>query len=123
MPFKCVVLLCNSNQEKSIYADDGVFPDFDFPGQKKPDLHRRWIRFVNHSIWEPTDSSRICIKHFQERFIKRGTERVRLLRKLDPIPTIYPKEAEEKLSLLPTEPTKARKPPTIQIFQEDEISN
>ena len=123
MPFKCVVPLCNSNHEKSIYEGDGVFPVFEFPGKKKPDLHKRWIRFVNRSDWEPTDSSRICSKHFESKYIKHGTERVRLLRKLDPVPTIYPKEAEEKPSLLPTEPTKARKPPTVRVFQEDEISD
>ena len=123
MPFKCVVPLCNSNHEKSIYEGDRVFPVFEFPGEKKPDLHKRWIRFVNRSDWEPTDSSRICSKHFESKYIKHGTERVRLLRKLDPVPTIYPKEAEEKPSLLPTEPTKARKPPTVRVFQEDEISD
>ena len=63
---RCTEPNCNSNHEKSICEGGGVFPVFQFPGGENPDLHRRWIRFINRSDWEPSENSHICIKHFGE---------------------------------------------------------
>ena len=43
---------------------------FSFP--KKEDLKKRWVKFVNWKDWEPTSSSYICIKHFEEKYYEKG---------------------------------------------------
>ena len=121
MPYKCVVPKCESNYASSIYKGEGVFPTFEFPGEDRHDLRQKWIRFVNRADWEPSEKSRICIKHFEEKFLNRGTQRCRLVKKLDPVPTIYPAAVLEHPSSLPTKPTTTRKPPATRVFREDEI--
>ena len=38
----------------------------------KLSLKLYWRRFVNRKDWEPTSSSYICIKHFEEKYYKKG---------------------------------------------------
>ena len=46
---------------------------FHFPDKtKKPDLYRKWIRFVNRESWNPKSSVGICAKHFDPQLIKFG---------------------------------------------------
>ena len=63
---------------------------FSFPVNKE--LNTIWIKFVNRQNWIPTKSSVIRAKHFQEKYLKHGDQakRFRLIKKLKPIPTIYP---------------------------------
>ena len=76
----------------------------------KPDLNQRWIKFVNRKDWKPTSYSGICIKHFENKYIKIG-KRARLLYELLPIPTISGNSDDVPLSLQPTPSLPLRKPP------------
>ena len=60
---------------------------FSFP--KEEDLKKRWIKFVNRKDWEPTSSSYICIKYFEEKYHKKGknSKRYRLAMNMKPFPT------------------------------------
>ena len=55
------------------------------------DIRNRWIKFVNRKDWEPSSSSVVCSKHFEDKYLKKGEQgkRFRLKKKLKPIPTIY----------------------------------
>ena len=47
---------------------------FLFP--KEEDLRKRWKKFVNRKDWKPTSSSYICIKHFEEKYYKKGENEI-----------------------------------------------
>ena len=95
----------NQNQYNSESAPDSTdnkcktSPVFGFPFDK-PDLNQRWIKFVNRKDWKPTNSSVICMKHFESKYIKVG-KRARLLYDLSPVPTIY-ENLNVPLSMQPT---------------------
>ena len=78
MVYKCCVVNCRSN-----YAGEDCRTVFSFP--KDEHLRNRWIKFVN---WKP---SYICIKHFEEKYYKKGEndKHFRLNKKLKPAPTIF----------------------------------
>ena len=59
----------------------------------------------------------ICELHFEEKFMNRNENRVRLINVRNPVPTIFPIEIEKK-SLLPNLIT-PRKSPTVRKFQND----
>ena len=59
MVFKCCVVNCRSN-----YASEEKTTVFFFP--KEEHLRKIWIKFVNRKDWQQTNSSCICIKHFQD---------------------------------------------------------
>ena len=63
---------------------------FFFPLKNKS-LRKIWIRFVDRKDWEPTPSSFICIKHFEEKHYWKGKndKRYRLTKTLKPVPTIF----------------------------------
>ena len=119
---KCVVIGCRSgyesqkkyynrhkdNSESSVEKDSNV-TIFSFP-LDKPDLNQRWIKFVNRKDWKPTSYSGICIKHFENKYIKIG-KRARLLYELLPIPTISGNSDDVPLPLQPTPSLPLRKPP------------
>ena len=58
MVFKCCMVNCRSN-----YAGKEKTTVFLFP--KKEQLRKIWIPFANRKDWEPSNSSYICIKHFE----------------------------------------------------------
>ena len=64
---KYVIYSCNSGYVTKAEKENKV-SSFSFPFHK-PDLLRKWIRFVNRSDWTPTSNSVICIKHFKEELI------------------------------------------------------
>ena len=81
---KCSMVGCRSGYAR--YGDGNKFKNvFSFPDN--PDLNTRWIQFVNHAQWKPTEHSGICIDHFEEQFLKRGI-RVTLNYKMYPVSTI-----------------------------------
>lgn len=109
---KCCVVGCNSN-----YVGGETVPVFGFP--KDEDLKNLWIRFVNRKDWVATNSSVICLKHFDNKFYKKGDsgKRYRLRHELKPIPTIYPISISSASLPIISEPRKA---PTSRVYQEDE---
>ena len=62
---------------------------FSFP--KVEHLRKIWIKFVNSKDWEPTNSSYICIKHFEDKYYQKGqgNKRFRLIKTSKPVPTIF----------------------------------
>ena len=67
-----------------------MVPVFSSPVNK--DLRGKWINFVNRQNWIPTKSTVICVKYFHEKYLKHGEQakRFSLIKKLKPIPTLYP---------------------------------
>ena len=62
---------------------------------------KRWIRFGNRKDWQPSSSSYICIKHFEEKYYKKGknSKRYRLAMNMKPVTTIFdPKKVINKNS-------------------------
>ena len=87
MHMKCCILSCRSDYE----GTTGYVPVFSFPDKdKEPDLRRRWTMFVNRVNWESDDSSVVCKKHLEQKYMKTGKEgkRHRLI-------TIFNPESED----------------------------
>ena len=62
-----------------------------FFSPKKESLRKISIKFVNRKDWELTSSSFICMKHFDEKYYRKGKndKRYRLTKTLKPVPTIF----------------------------------
>ena len=115
MGFKCSVYGCRTNYKvKQGESKEETLskPAFDFPSVGD-ETFLVCVKFVNRQNYKVTTSSRICMDHFDEKFINRGQSRVTLHRDLKPIPTIYGKHVLECIpsSQLHT-PSFTRKAPT-----------
>ena len=80
MPNRCVAVGC---QKENV-------PSFHFPNEEThSELRKEWAKFVNRpsSNWQPSKSSVICMKHFEDRFIIYGKRRKTLNMKLNPVPS------------------------------------
>ena len=84
MEYRCCVVDCRSN-----YARGERTTIFSFP--KEESFREIWIKLVNRKDWEPTPSSFICIKHFEEKYYRKGKndKRYRLTKTLKPVPAIF----------------------------------
>ena len=104
MPHKCSVVKCRAG-----YCNGPVRPMFSFPSNT--DLRQRWIQFINGQGFSVT-SSRICIDHFESKYILRHLYKTRLNMSMNPIPTInhysFPKSQA-------TVPKSIRKPHTKRV--------
>ena len=96
---------------------------FAFPSEEKyPGLREKWIQFVSESNFTPSQHSRICIQHFEEKYVKFG-KRNHLKWEMLPIPTIHTNDEHDK-TVSPSSlsvPKVPRKAPRKRIFQEDEM--
>ena len=90
---------------------------FSFPSDE--DIKNCWIKFVSRKDWKPTSSAVICIKHFEDKFLKKGEheKRFRLIKTLKPIPPIYPASTNTSSTYKVSLP---RKSPKKKVFQEDQ---
>ena len=81
--YKCCVVNCRSN-----YTGEESTTVFSF--RKEEELKKRWMTFVNRKDWEPTSSSYICTKHFEEKYYEKGknSKRYRLAMNMKPVATI-----------------------------------
>ena len=109
MGFKCSVYGCRTNYK----VKQGESKEETLSKPAFDETFLVWVKFVNRQNYKVTASSRICMDHFDEKFINRGQSRVTLHRDLKPIPTIYDKHVLECIpsSQLPT-PSSTRKVPT-----------
>ena len=84
MVFRCCVVKCRSN-----YAGEEKTTVFSFPEEEH--LRKTWIKFVKRKDWEPTNSSYIYIKHFEDNYYQKGegNKSFRLMKTLKPVPTQY----------------------------------
>ena len=128
----CCGLSIRLQKKKDEPEENVKQPVFCFP--EDLELRKLWIRFVNRPNWLPGEHHGISKRHFEQKYLVVGEQRITLNRRLKPLPTIYPKDLEKELlnkpSLLPT-PISSRKPPTsrnnslpdeIDFFNESTIS-
>ena len=91
MVYKCCIAACSTGKTKTNVDGDeyegniGVFP---FPDEEN-DLERRKqsIRFVSRKDFTVTKYTRLCEKHFEHRFVRKG-KRHTLIHDMRPIPTV-----------------------------------
>lgn len=118
----CYVPLCNTGYKKRLKkgacASTEKIPIFSFP-LKKPDVLKKWIRFLNRNDNALPKHGGVCAKHFEERYLKIG-ERITLNWALNPVPSVYTNTEFIPPSVLPT-PTTSRKSPTRRNIVPDEI--
>ena len=112
MGFKCAVVVC-----KTGYSSGPRRALFQFP--EKDTLRAKWVEFVNRKDFVVTESSRICIDHFESTCLSLGKERARLNYSLNPIPTIHPTSIAKSQLVIPI---RVRKSPKLRVFQKDELS-
>ena len=90
-----------------------------------PDDERfsKWVKFVNRKDFIPTASSRICVDHFEKRYLSSGLSRINLLCELKPIPTIFGEQVLKStpVSQLPSL-TARRKPPKLWLSATREVN-
>ena len=118
----CSVVYCKTGYKKRGNEEDKI-PEkhsvFGFP-DSKPDLKAKSVKFVSRKSWLPTKNSGICVKHFEERLLKRGL-RTTLRWDLNAVPTLYCNIESIPRSLLPSQTT-GRVAPKDRITLEDENS-
>ena len=108
----CCVVNCRSN-----YTCEEKTTVFSFP--KEEHFWNIWIKiFQNRKDWEPTNSSYICIKHFEDKHYQKGegNERFRLIKTLKLVPTKFDR-SNPNLSLPGV--SIPRKLPRKRTYQED----
>ena len=99
MVYKCCVKNCKTNSSTGEKGPTSTFPEFLHPPDKE--LSKQWERFVNRKDWVPTKFSRICLNHFDEKFVETCGKTKTLLMKLKPIPTVHT-DTDTPKSLLST---------------------
>ena len=72
MPYACCVPGCKSNYN---YKSGENIRVFSFP--KDSERRSTWLKKINRGNFEPTKSSRVCIRHFSETFIIREDKATR----------------------------------------------
>ena len=108
---KCSVVGCHTG-----YRNGPVKPVFQFPHNSS--LRVKWIKFLNRQSFIVTQSSRICIDHFHQKFICAHSKRPRLNYSLNPIPTIQPLCIPKSQAVVPK---LFRKLPKVRIFEQDQL--
>ena len=108
MVYKCCIVECKTDSAGGM----SHFPKF--ANAPDEDLNSIWVRFVNRKHWTPTKYSRICLEHFDERYIKQGKIKRYLNMTLKPVPTIH-KDTVSPPSLLASV-SRPRMPPRRCVF-------
>ena len=107
----CAVVDCRTNerhQSGKVLTITNREVVFKFPDrEKKPELFKAWVRFINRPNFNVTKNSGICLNHFNEKFIKVG-QRKTLRWELDPEPSVY--DVPMLPSVAPTPVSKRKKP-------------
>jgi len=110
---KCRVLGCTTN-----YQGHESAAVFKLP--KNEEVKQRWIKFLNRKDVHELKNVFVCEKHFEEKYLKRNDDRVRLINSLFPVPTLCTGTNEQSYSVLPSN-LALRKPPAERVFQQDEL--
>ena len=115
---KCSVPGCKTNH---VGGEKGTV--FELPDNEEQ--KKKWIDFLNSDSSASYKHIFICYKHFADHFVKKNDQRYRLVKCLQPFPTILPNsqldininEAERESANSKT----PRKPPKLRNFQADEF--
>ena len=122
MAYKCFAVDCRSN-----YAGEQRTTVFSFPREES--LHKIWIKFVNRQDQEPTPSSFICIKYFEEKYYRKGKndKHYRLTKTLQPVPTVFNPNIQtsqcSSSSHIISPVTVPRRSPRARISQDDQYQS
>ena len=120
MGYKCCILQCKTNQPNGEKGSVAEFPTNEEDKQA-------WIRFVNRKDWVCSKHSRLCLLHFDNKYIKHGKKNRYLNRKLRPIPTIHVDSTTPPSLLvsttLPRKPPAPRIPPVKELFPCDDVKD
>lgn len=106
MPRRCCVPDCTSNSSSGVKCSVFKFPSSN-------ELKYKWTRNIHRENgWKPTDSSGVCIEHFESECIKRENVHGSIITPLkhvqlkpDAIPTIFT-SLPKYLSIVPSKPRK-----------------
>ena len=71
-------------QKKDEPEENVEQPVFCFP--EDLGLRKLWIRFVNRPNWLPGEHHGICKRHFEQKYLVVGEQRITLNRRLKPSP-------------------------------------
>ena len=124
-----MVFTCSVDGYRSNYPEaQDIFPVFAFP--KDDELCSRWVKFAagTRQEWSSKggqkESSRICINHFEPKYVKAATTngRCRLVKSLKPVPTILDPDSGEspEVARMKAPVSVPRKSPRKRLFQEDQ---
>ena len=123
MVYCCSVDGCRSNYPNS----NEKVPVFDFPADSE--LSARWERFAagTNKAWSKKSTSKICVKHFEPRYVKRGegvNGRSRLVKDVKPVPTIFSPGSGDSAVVAHMKAPIAilRMSPKKRVYQEDEYA-
>ena len=101
----CSVAACNTNHKKRINGTPVISHPgtvIKFPNKKNESLLPAWVKFCNRKHeFTITNNTGICTKHFDEKFINKGT-RMTLKWELNPVPTKYAPDIDVPPSMIPT---------------------
>ena len=92
-------------------------------------LRKIWIKFVNRKDWEPTNSSYICIKQFEDKYYQKGegNKWYRSIKALKPAPTIFdpsnPNFRNSSDCRVTSPVSIPRKSPRKPVYQEDQYQS
>lgn len=111
---KCKVKQCRTN-----YHNHESGSVFRLP--KDPEVRERWIKFLNREDVKQLKTVFICEKHFEEKYLNRNKSRTRLNMSMLPVPTLLPKNDNSGSVSICTN-LKLRKPPTVRVFQQDQLN-
>ena len=110
---------CRSN-----YTGEEKTTVFSLPKEKN--LQKIWIKFVNRKDWESTNSSYICIKHFEEKYYQNGegNKRFQLIKTSKSVPTTFdstnPNFRNSSVCQVTSPVSIPRKSPRKCVYQEDQ---
>ena len=122
MPYKCCIVGCKSNYD----TVDEKTTTFGFPDEVKEfDRRECWVKFVNRKNFVPNENTKICERHFELVYVKKGigeNGRTRLIKTKKPVPTILDPDVKVSpvVSHMKAPSAVPRKSPRKRIFQEDE---
>lgn len=98
MVFKCCVINCRTNYDTQIKK----YPVFTFPSQA--DLRNQWLQKIVTKSAKITNSSRVCVRHFNPEDIKRSNKhRTILLPNSVPVGSEHVIESESESEIEETE--------------------
>lgn len=128
MPCSCWVPGCRSNYESDVKSGNARVTVFSFP--KEPDRVQAWLSNIKRTDLAPTRHSKICIKHFERRYIVTESsavrddgsvltlQRDRLVLSKDAIPTIFENLSTDNIRSRPGEKRKAKKKGELKVTEE-----
>ena len=69
-----------------------------FSAPSDANLGAKWMTFINRKYLDINSNSvLVCELHFEEKYLQRNENRVRLIKKMHPVSTIQPQKLYERI--------------------------